>query len=133
MPTPVTVPVSAPSVAPTPRMANEIKPPIGSRSPTGRMRAFKSGAFDIALRTRSPIVPIALLGTADALPKRGFVLQGRHPIRGLHRKRNLSNGLGMKFEVQYSNRLAAAHCAVNVLRAELSNKNVCTARAPRFR
>ena len=32
------------------------------------------------LRTKRPIVPIALLGTADALPKRGFVLQGRHEI-----------------------------------------------------
>jgi 1-acyl-sn-glycerol-3-phosphate acyltransferase len=54
--------------------------PEGTRSPTGRMRAFKPGAFEIALRTKSPIVPIALLGTSDALPKRGFVLQGRHPI-----------------------------------------------------
>jgi 1-acyl-sn-glycerol-3-phosphate acyltransferase len=54
--------------------------PEGTRSPTGRMRSFKPGAFEIALRTRSPIVPIALLGTSDALPKRGFVLQGRHPI-----------------------------------------------------
>ena len=25
-------------------------------------------------------MPIVLLGTANALPKRGFVLQGRHPI-----------------------------------------------------
>jgi 1-acyl-sn-glycerol-3-phosphate acyltransferase len=54
--------------------------PEGTRSPTGRMRAFKPGAFEIALRTKSPIVPIVLLGTSDALPKRGFVLQGRHPI-----------------------------------------------------
>ena len=28
----------------------------------------------------SPILPIVILGTADALPKRGFVLQGRHEI-----------------------------------------------------
>jgi len=54
--------------------------PEGTRSPTGRMRAFKSGAFELALRTRAPIVPIALHGTADALPKRGFLLQGRHRI-----------------------------------------------------
>jgi 1-acyl-sn-glycerol-3-phosphate acyltransferase len=33
------------------------------------------------LKTRAPILPIVILGTADALPKRGFVLQGRHPIR----------------------------------------------------
>lgn len=55
--------------------------PEGTRSPSGRLRAFKPGAFELALRTRSPILPIVLQGTADALPKRGFVLRGRHPIR----------------------------------------------------
>ncbi len=55
--------------------------PEGTRSPSGRMRAFKPGAFELALRTKSPILPIVIQGTADALPKRGFVLQGRHPIR----------------------------------------------------
>lgn len=55
--------------------------PEGTRSTTGRMRPFKPGAFELALRTRSPIQPILIRGTGDALPKRGFVLQGRHPIR----------------------------------------------------
>lgn len=55
--------------------------PEGTRSPTGRLRAFKTGAFDIAREARRPILPIALQGTHDALPKRGFVLRGRHPIR----------------------------------------------------
>jgi 1-acyl-sn-glycerol-3-phosphate acyltransferase len=45
------------------------------------MRAFKPGAFEIALSAKRPILPIAVEGTARALPKRGFVLQGRHPIR----------------------------------------------------
>jgi 1-acyl-sn-glycerol-3-phosphate acyltransferase len=55
--------------------------PEGTRSSTGEMRAFKPGAFELALKTRRPILPIAIQGTADALPKRGFVLKGRHPIR----------------------------------------------------
>ena len=55
--------------------------PEGTRSPTGRMRDFKPGAFELALRTRSPVQPILIEGTHHALPKRGFVLQGRHPIR----------------------------------------------------
>ena len=55
--------------------------PEGTRSPTGEMRAFKPGAFELALKTGTPILPIVISGTADALPKRGFVLQGRHPIR----------------------------------------------------
>ena len=55
--------------------------PEGTRSSDGEMRPFKPGAFEIALKTRTPILPIVISGTADALPKRGFVLQGRHPIR----------------------------------------------------
>ena len=55
--------------------------PEGTRSPDGRLRAFKSGAFLLAQSTGRPILPIVVEGTASALPKRGFVLQGRHPIR----------------------------------------------------
>ena len=55
--------------------------PEGTRSADGRMRSFKTGAFEIALAAKRPILPIAIEGTARALPKRGLVLQGRHPIR----------------------------------------------------
>ena len=54
--------------------------PEGTRSSTGRLRSFKPGAFDIAKLNGVPIQPIVLRGTGDALPKSGFVLQGRHPI-----------------------------------------------------
>jgi 1-acyl-sn-glycerol-3-phosphate acyltransferase len=54
--------------------------PEGTRSPDGNLKAFKPGAFVLALETRSPVLPIVLRGTADALPKRGFVLRGRHAI-----------------------------------------------------
>ncbi|MBI4515344.1 MAG: 1-acyl-sn-glycerol-3-phosphate acyltransferase [Deltaproteobacteria bacterium] len=54
--------------------------PEGTRSPDGRLRAFKEGAFILAQRTRAPLLPIVVQGTAQALPKRGFVLQGRHAI-----------------------------------------------------
>jgi 1-acyl-sn-glycerol-3-phosphate acyltransferase len=55
--------------------------PEGTRSPDGRIRAFKTGAFVLAKASGRPILPIVVDGTADALPKRGFVLQGRHRIR----------------------------------------------------
>jgi 1-acyl-sn-glycerol-3-phosphate acyltransferase len=55
--------------------------PEGTRSRTGELQPFKTGAFELALRTRRPILPIAIEGTSNALPKRGFVLRGRHPIR----------------------------------------------------
>jgi 1-acyl-sn-glycerol-3-phosphate acyltransferase len=55
--------------------------PEGTRSTTGRMRAFKPGAFELALSTSSPIQPIVIHGSGNALPKRGFVLRGKHSIR----------------------------------------------------
>ena len=55
--------------------------PEGTRSTTGRMRPFKPGAFELALSTSSPIQPIVIHGSGNALPKRGFVLRGKHSIR----------------------------------------------------
>lgn len=55
--------------------------PEGTRSVDGRLRSFKSGAFELAKKLSVPILPIVLEGTGNALPKHGFVLQGRHPIR----------------------------------------------------
>ena len=55
--------------------------PEGTRSPDGRLRDFKHGAFSLAQGSGCPLLPILVEGTADALPKRGFVLQGRHAIR----------------------------------------------------
>ena len=55
--------------------------PEGTRSTDGRLRSFKHGAFTLALTARLPLLPIVVEGTANALPKRGFVLKGRHDIR----------------------------------------------------
>src|SRR5438132_6330612 len=55
--------------------------PEGTRSPDGRLKAFKPGAFVLAQRARVPLLPIVVEGTARALPKHGFVLRGRHAIR----------------------------------------------------
>ena len=55
--------------------------PEGTRSRDGALQAFKPGAFELALRTQTPILPIVIEGTSNALPKRGFVLRGHHPIR----------------------------------------------------
>jgi 1-acyl-sn-glycerol-3-phosphate acyltransferase len=55
--------------------------PEGTRSADGHLKPFKHGAFTLAKQVGAPLLPIVVEGTADALPKRGFVLQGRHPIR----------------------------------------------------
>ena len=52
--------------------------PEGTHSLDGVMRAFKLGAFEIAKETKSPIIPIVIQGTANALPKGGIELQGKH-------------------------------------------------------
>lgn len=54
--------------------------PEGTRSKTGELREFKTGAFDLARSTGTPIIPMVIHGTHDALPKHGFVLQGRYAI-----------------------------------------------------
>ena len=55
--------------------------PEGTRSPDGRLKAFKHGAFTLAKRMRAPLLPIVIDGTAHALPKRGYVLRGTYRIR----------------------------------------------------
>jgi 1-acyl-sn-glycerol-3-phosphate acyltransferase len=54
--------------------------PEGTRSEDGKLRPFKHGAFTLAQRCRAPLLPIVVRGSSQALPKRGFVLQGRHHI-----------------------------------------------------
>ncbi|HKV44919.1 MAG TPA: lysophospholipid acyltransferase family protein [bacterium] len=53
--------------------------PEGGISPDGRLRAFHHGAALLAARTRVPLVPVALKGTADALPL-GRALPRLRPI-----------------------------------------------------
>lgn len=55
--------------------------PEGTRSEDGRLKPFKHGAFTLAQQARVPMLPIVIEGTANALPKRGLILQGRFPIR----------------------------------------------------
>ncbi len=43
--------------------------PEGTRSPDGNMLPFKNGAFDLALATGAPILPVALAGTRNCRPK----------------------------------------------------------------
>jgi 1-acyl-sn-glycerol-3-phosphate acyltransferase len=42
--------------------------PEGERSPTGRMLPFRRGAFYIAVEAQADVVPLAILGTYEALP-----------------------------------------------------------------
>jgi len=41
----------------------------GSRSPDGRVRRFKGGSFLLAIEAGLPIVPVAVIGTRQVMPK----------------------------------------------------------------
>lgn len=54
--------------------------PEGTRSPDGALAPFKHGAFTLAVRAGVPVVPVAVTGTRDALPKNDFWLRNRARI-----------------------------------------------------
>jgi 1-acyl-sn-glycerol-3-phosphate acyltransferase len=55
--------------------------PEGTRSDTGELQAFKDGAFKLAREAGCPLIPVAITGTAETLPKRGLVLRNRMRAR----------------------------------------------------
>jgi 1-acyl-sn-glycerol-3-phosphate acyltransferase len=55
--------------------------PEGTRSETRGLQGFKDGAFSLAKETGAPIIPVAIHGTGEALPKHGFMLRRRMQAR----------------------------------------------------
>lgn len=56
--------------------------PEGTRSPTGELQRFKKGAFVLALKAGVPVVPVAVVGSREVMPKgRWRVRPGRIRIR----------------------------------------------------
>jgi 1-acyl-sn-glycerol-3-phosphate acyltransferase len=55
--------------------------PEGTRSEDTEIHNFKEGAFKMALAAKKPILPIVLDGTADSLPKKGFIFKKLSTIR----------------------------------------------------
>ncbi|MCG5051579.1 MAG: 1-acyl-sn-glycerol-3-phosphate acyltransferase [Myxococcales bacterium] len=47
--------------------------PEGTRSETPELRPFKTGAFALARTANVPVLPIAILGTREALAKHGWI------------------------------------------------------------
>jgi 1-acyl-sn-glycerol-3-phosphate acyltransferase len=55
--------------------------PEGTRSPSGELQAFKDGAFLLAAEAGCPVVPVAVAGTHETLPKHGLALRRRMDAR----------------------------------------------------
>jgi 1-acyl-sn-glycerol-3-phosphate acyltransferase len=51
--------------------------PEGTRSPDGKVQAFKMGAFKLARDNKAEILPIVIEGTGQALPKRSWLIRKR--------------------------------------------------------
>jgi 1-acyl-sn-glycerol-3-phosphate acyltransferase len=51
--------------------------PEGTRSADGQLKPFKDGAFRLAKDTGVPVIPVAMSGTYETLPKHGIVLRNR--------------------------------------------------------
>jgi len=55
--------------------------PEGTRSYTGIVKEFKTGAFILAHKMKIPILPIVINGSKNALPKHSLNFHGKHHIR----------------------------------------------------
>jgi 1-acyl-sn-glycerol-3-phosphate acyltransferase len=65
--------------------------PEGSRSPDGKIQDFKKGGFTLAIKSRVPVVPLALTGSREIMPKQRLTaasgeirIRVSHPIETLH-------------------------------------------------
>ena len=49
--------------------------PEGTRSATGALQPFKDGAFRLATEEKVPVIPIAVRGTFETMPKHGILIR----------------------------------------------------------
>lgn len=55
--------------------------PEGTRSLTGVIGKFKTGAFQLAVKTDKPLLPVLIDGTGEILPKKGIIFGSRRTVR----------------------------------------------------
>jgi len=55
--------------------------PEGTRSKTGEIGPFKPGGFIMALKTKSPILPVVISGSARTLPRNSWIIREKtYPV-----------------------------------------------------
>jgi len=55
--------------------------PEGTRSETNTMKEFQNGAFKLAIKERVPVLPIAISGTGNAMPKGSWLFEPNIPAK----------------------------------------------------
>ncbi len=55
--------------------------PEGTRSPNGKLKRFTTGAFELAIKYKVPILPMVIDGTQNCLPKRSWKFGSAPDIR----------------------------------------------------
>ncbi|MBD3295795.1 MAG: hypothetical protein GF392_00315 [Candidatus Omnitrophica bacterium] len=55
--------------------------PEGTRSETDEMNPFLNGSFKLAIKEKVPVLPIAISGTRDAIPKGSWIFSSK--VRGV--------------------------------------------------
>lgn len=51
--------------------------PEGTRSETGKIGKFQSGAFKLAIQEKKPVLPIVIDGTREAIPKGSWIFRAK--------------------------------------------------------
>jgi 1-acyl-sn-glycerol-3-phosphate acyltransferase len=57
--------------------------PEGTRSRDGNLQPFKTGAFQLAITNRVPVLPVVISGTSQAIRKNGFLIDRNHNIKAI--------------------------------------------------
>ncbi len=55
--------------------------PEGTRSVDGEIGFFKRGSFQLAITTKTPVLPVLIDGSGGVLPKHGIIFNTGHKIR----------------------------------------------------
>jgi len=55
--------------------------PEGTRTHDGNIQPFKTGAFRLALETKSPILPVAIKGTYEAIRKNSLLIHKNYGLK----------------------------------------------------
>ena len=94
--------------------------PEGGRSESGQIQSFMSGAFYIAIKAQVDIVPLAIVGTFEALPMNHFHIRPR-PLRLVVGEPISTAGMGLHDIATLSAKVQRAVEDLYYARAEVSD------------